>query len=517
MIREPARALKILIVEDAATDAELMESELRRSGVRFVAKRVDTRGAFTDAIEAFKPDIVLCDYALPDFTGADALEHVRRTHPEISAVMVTGALGDERAIELMKAGARDYVLKDNLARLPSSVREAISTQADIRARKAAETALLQSEERFRGLAEAAEDGIIVVDSSGSIVYWNPACTRVLGYSAEEAKGRKAHEWLAPPRFRQAAADGLATLAASDQGRVLGKTLEAAALTKDGGEIPIELSIAAFRQGGQWQAIGIWRDITERKKTEKELRDAYQGIKAANKELAEFAYAASHDLRAPLRVIDNASKWLEEDLQAHLDEQTRENMRLLRGRVARMERLLDALLEYSQVGRVTDERYTETISGKELMDDIIGLSAQPAGFEIRIGPGFADIRVHRMPLQQVLVNLVGNAIKHHHRRDSGRVEVTVEDSGDFYAFAVKDDGPGIPARFHEEVFKMFQTLKPRDQVEGSGMGLAIVRKNIEVYGGTLALESDEGKGSAFRFTWPKPLATPKRLGEQVPDR
>jgi len=112
----------------------------------------------------------------------------------------------------------------------------------------------------------------------------------------------------------------------------------------------------------------------------------------------------------------------------------------------------------------------------------------------------------MPLQQVLMNLVGNAIKHHHHKESGCVEVTVEDSGDFYAFAVKDDGPGIPTRFHEQVFKMFQTLKPRDQVEGSGMGLAIVRKNIEVYGGTLDLESDVGKGSAFRFTWPIPQAT-----------
>jgi signal transduction histidine kinase len=107
----------------------------------------------------------------------------------------------------------------------------------------------------------------------------------------------------------------------------------------------------------------------------------------------------------------------------------------------------------------------------------------------------------MPLQQILMNLVGNAVKHHDKKQ-GRIWVTVEDCGGRYAFAVRDDGPGIAPRFHAQIFEMFQTLRPRDQVEGSGMGLAMVRKNIEVFGGTLALESSEGHGSTFRFTWPK---------------
>jgi len=231
------------------------------------------------------------------------------------------------------------------------------------------------------------------------------------------------------------------------------------------------------------------------------RDAYKRIQAVNKELQEFAYAASHDLKAPLRVIDNASRWLEEDLEGQLQEGTREHMRLLRSRVARMEKLLDDLLQYSRIGRVTDARFTETVSGQELIDDLIAMIAPPDGFEVRTGPGFADIRVCRMPLQHVLMNLIGNAIKHHHKK-TGRVEVTVEDSGDLYAFAVKDDGPGIPERFHEQIFEMFQTLKPRDQVEGSGMGLAMVRKYVALYGGTIHLDSKEGQGSTFRFTWPR---------------
>ncbi len=252
------------------------------------------------------------------------------------------------------------------------------------------------------------------------------------------------------------------------------------------------------QQSQRAFLNILEDIDLEKG---KVTDAYQRIEAVNKELGEFAYAASHDLKAPLRVIDNASKWLEEDLHEHLTDDTRESMNLLRGRVRRMDRLLDDLLEYSRIGRTTDERYVEIISGDALMSNILALLSPPKSFTVKIGSNFANIRLRRMPLQQILMNLISNAIKHHDK-EKGHIQVTVEDGSAHYAFAVEDDGPGIPAQFHDQVFKMFQTLKPRDQVEGSGMGLALVRKNIEVFGGTLNLESSDGKGCIFRFTWPK---------------
>jgi len=229
--------------------------------------------------------------------------------------------------------------------------------------------------------------------------------------------------------------------------------------------------------------------------------AVKRVESVNTELEEFAYAASHDLKAPLRVIDNASRWLEEDLAEHLTDETRENMTLLRGRVARMERLLDDLLEYSRIGRITDERFAEMIAVDELIGDVLALLSPPARFTIAVDPAFAAVRLPRMPLQHVFMNLIGNAIKHHDRQ-LGLIALSVADAGAFYRFAVSDDGPGIPPRFHEQVFKMFQTLKPRDQVEGSGMGLALVRKNVEVAGGRIEVDSPAGRGATFRFTWPK---------------
>jgi signal transduction histidine kinase len=268
----------------------------------------------------------------------------------------------------------------------------------------------------------------------------------------------------------------------------------------------DVAQAIARASHLLQSTTVERDHAELEKyaadvSAAKIARAYQKVEAANKELEEFAYAAAHDLKAPLRAIDTVSHWLEEDLQQHLTGENLKNMRVLRGRVVRMERLLDDLLEYSRIGHATDGRYEEMIKGDVLMENVMTLLSPPESFTVNVSPDFARIRVNRMPLQQILMNLINNAIKHHDK-EAGRIDVTVEDRGTAIAFAVQDDGPGIPARFQEQVFKMFQTLKPRDQVEGSGMGLAMVRKNVEVFGGTLNLESFEGKGSIFRFTWPK---------------
>jgi light-regulated signal transduction histidine kinase (bacteriophytochrome) len=226
------------------------------------------------------------------------------------------------------------------------------------------------------------------------------------------------------------------------------------------------------------------------------------LEAANRELDDFAYVASHDLKAPLRVIDHISHWLEEDLAAHLNDETRDSMKMLRERVKRMEKLLDDLLQYSRVGRTSEASSDGMVSGADMVNDILSLLSPPPDFKVTVGPGFAKIRLPRMPVQQILMNLVSNALKHHHRKQ-GHIELTAEDRGDLYAFVIKDDGPGIPIKHHDEIFKIFRTLKPRDEIEGSGMGLAIVRKHIDVAGGSIWLDSDDGKGSTFHFTWPKP--------------
>ena len=174
------------------------------------------------------------------------------------------------------------------------------------------------------------------------------------------------------------------------------------------------------------------------------------------------------------------------------------MELLVDRVGRMERLLDDLLEYSRAGRPAHG--SESVDVRDLVRDISAFFGPPKGFTIEHSGTSPPLWTPRAPFEQVVRNLVGNSIKHHDR-DSGHIVVTTQTIGGLVSVCVTDDGPGIPTQFQERVFRMFQTLRSRDEVEGSGMGLAIVRKTVEAYGGTVTLRS-VGRGTAITFTWPQ---------------
>ena len=240
------------------------------------------------------------------------------------------------------------------------------------------------------------------------------------------------------------------------------------------------------------------ELRVEKRTE-ELRIANHDLERTNRELDAFAYVASHDLKAPLRAIDNLSSWIVEDAGEVLPDLSRQHLEKLQQRVMRMDKLIDNLLQYSRAGRINHEN--EQVACQTLIQEIIDLLAPENGFRVTIEGKMPVLETDRVPLRQVLMNLIGNAIKHHDRSD-GQVKVSVRDSGTAVKFLVEDDGPGIPAQFHERIFAMFQTLRPRDEVEGSGMGLALVKKIVETRGGRIEVASTPGCGSSFRFTWPK---------------
>jgi PAS domain S-box-containing protein len=223
------------------------------------------------------------------------------------------------------------------------------------------------------------------------------------------------------------------------------------------------------------------------------------LQKRNQELDQFAYVASHDLKAPLRAIANLSQWLEEDLTGQLSPENQHQLELLRGRVHRMESLINGLLEYSRIGR--NHTDLSLVNVGDLLQEVIDSLAAPLSFKIEIASEMPTLITKRISLQQVFTNLIENAIKHHSRLD-GEVKVSVQDQGRYYEFTVADDGPGISEEYHHKVFTIFQTLEARDRKEGVGIGLAIVKKIIETDGGTINLDSSSGVGSSFHFTWPK---------------
>lgn len=225
--------------------------------------------------------------------------------------------------------------------------------------------------------------------------------------------------------------------------------------------------------------------------------AAKKLRASNRELEQFAHVISHDLKAPLRAISSLTRWLKEDLEDKLDEDTRHNMNLIENRVHRLQNLIDDLLEYSRVGK-ENARVQEVIV-KQMLEDIIEYSDTDCAIAIEGEmPTFVTALV---PLQQVFSNLISNAIKHSDRVNS-QVTISVQDIGDFYRFTVADNGQGIDPQYHQKIFGIFQSLTSRDDKESTGIGLSIVKKAVENQNGTVEVKSQLGQGAAFSFTWKK---------------
>jgi signal transduction histidine kinase len=243
---------------------------------------------------------------------------------------------------------------------------------------------------------------------------------------------------------------------------------------------------------------ILRGAAERRRAELRQAELMQELRAANEELGNFAYVASHDLKAPLRGIGSLAQWIVADYGDRLDDAGREQMALLLGRVHRMDRLIDGVLQVSRVGRT--EEPPEPVDLGALVHETVDLLAPPPHVTVDVGP-LPTLRMDRTRAQQLFQNLLSNAIRCNDK-PQGRIVVSCNEAGGERRYSVADNGPGIEPRHYERVFQMFQTLDARDEDRGTGVGLALVRKIVELHGGRIWIESEPGRGCTFHFTLPK---------------
>ncbi|MBT1685137.1 sensor histidine kinase [Dawidia soli] len=244
----------------------------------------------------------------------------------------------------------------------------------------------------------------------------------------------------------------------------------------------------------------FNDMLERlEHSRKNLVRYSEQLKKQNEELNQFSYVVSHDLKAPLRAIFKLSEWIEEDMHGSMSEESKKNMQILRGRVFRLEALINGLLQYSKIGRINVP--TEPVDIRVMLKETIDLLNPPPHITITIQKGMPVLNTKKYPLQQVFINLLSNAIKYNDK-EQGLINITCSKMPGFYRFTVEDNGMGIAPAYHQKVFEIFQTLQSRDTVEGTGVGLSIIKKSVEDMGGTVTLRSEENKGATFSFTWPQ---------------
>lgn len=403
----------------------------------------------------------------------------------------------------------------------------IGTSLNITQRKQAETKLDQEKNFLQTLLDNLSDGIVSCDENGVLILFNQATQAFHGLPHQNIPANQWSEYY--DLYRP---DGKTMMPKEDiplfralQGESV-RDVEMMIIPKQGNPRILLANGDPIidRYDHKIGAVVAMRDITKQKEIEKRLSQlnseleqrvqqrtaeleqvnllllaTMSTLEKRNQELDQFAYVTSHDLKAPLRAIANLSEWIQEDLEDRLDEDTRYNMNLLRGRVHRLENLINGLLSYSRVGRIKSQPESVDV-GKMLTTIIDGLDVPP-NFDIEIKENMPTFATELIPLQQVFNNLISNAIKHS-ECENGKITISAKELDNYYEFAVSDNGQGIDPQYHERIFTIFQTLEARDKKESTGIGLAIVRKAVENQGGNIVVDSQLGEGTTFRFTWPK---------------
>ncbi|MFZ2491881.1 MAG: response regulator [Thermoanaerobaculia bacterium] len=492
--------IRLLHVEDVADDAELIWRELSRAGMSIEARRVEKEISFLGELHSFRPDIVISDYSLPEFDGMRALKLAREHAPAVPVIIVTGSQNEEVAVECMRAGAADYVIKEHLARLPAAIGSALAHRRLERER----TALIR---RLSQAVESSPAAVIITSPDGTIEYVNRRFTLDTGYPAEEASGRNPRmlkSGQTPPEVYRELWD---TLSAGGEWR--GELLN----RKKSGELywAVASISAILDEAGQATGyVGVTQDITESKRSEAALHESQQQLVQAQKmeAVGRLAGGIAHDFNNILMAVLLQGKVL--SVLAAGNEPLLRRVEAIMDAGQRAAALTRQLLAFSRPDPVKAEILSAAAVVRDFREMLLRLVTEDVILDLDLDLEVSNIYGDRGQLEQVLMNLVVNA------RDAmpqgGHIRIVVRDApseevtsagGDggvpHVLLAVIDDGAGMDTGTLQRIFDPFFTTKPKDK--GTGLGLSIVYGLVTRAGGLIRVASEPGRGSTFHVLLP----------------
>jgi PAS domain S-box-containing protein len=475
--------LNVLILEDRTTDAELVFCALRDSGFELKSQVVSDKAGFREALNT-EWDLILADYSLPDYDAAQALNELRVRGLDIPLIIVSGTIGEETAVEAMKAGASDYLMKDRLGRLGRAVTQAVEQKRNRQEKLRAEIILRESEERFRQMAEHIEAVFWMTDPrKEQMLYISPAYETIWGRSC-------ANLYASPQEWMEAVhpEDRDRIKAAAKEKQVQGQYDEEFRIVRPDGEIRW-IRDRAFpirdHQGAVYRVAGVAHDITDRLALEIQLRHS-QRLEA----VGQLAGGVAHELGSPLSVIGGKAQRIlrREDVDADV----RDRMTEIRRQVKRMEEIVNRLLEFGgrrgrrPYGRIGVEQIVREATAS--VDQTLEMTG--TDLEVDGGDGDAEVVAEGARVTRAVANLLRNAVQ---ASPGGRVRLGWTADGGEIRFVVEDDGPGIDPEARDHLFEPFFTT--RSPGEGAGLGLAVVHATAEDHGGRVEVgESPLGGAS-----------------------
>jgi PAS domain S-box-containing protein len=491
--------LRVLIVEDCENDALLMVRELQRNGYTLTFERVDTYSLMNAALKRQTWDLVIADYSLPEFSAPAALKLLQAKHLDLPFIIVSGSIGEDIAVAAMKAGAHDYLMKGNLARLVPAIERELREAQERSKRRAAEQALRTNEERFRSLIENALDIITVVGEEGKVRYVSPSIERVLGYSPADFLGRAAFQYIHPDDLDR-------ILVAFDTAiRTAGQTVSAEFRFRhwDGTWRVLEAVGKQFVEPmGSNSLVVNARDITERKQVE-EAKKALQKEKELNDLKSQFTSMVSHEFRTPLSVIILSATLLERFFHSANEEKRQEYLNRIQASAKHMTQLLDDVLFIGKTAADKQEFKPIPLDLAQfcqgLLEEVQLVSNSDRTFtftcpEISI-PACMDERL----LRRILTNLLSNAVKYSATETTVLFELSHTDATAI--FQIQDHGIGISEEDQRHLFESFHRGKNVGKIPGTGLGLAIVHQSVQLHGGTITVQSQVNAGTTFTVELP----------------
>ena len=421
---------------------------------------------------------------------------VEKYRVAVKECMASGKFTCEFSVPKTGGGVRYLSGRGHTIRQDDDVYVIKGVFIDVTATKELEGRLKSTQSRMQAMVDGIPGLFSYIDKDYKVWFMSSQYREVFNKDMDELVGVHIKDLLGEEMFAERKSRYDQALAGEEVHSESSRPME------DGRTMYFDVHHRPYIENGEIVGIltlGI--DITESRRMQEHVKAKSIELQRSNRDLEQFAYVASHDLKSPLRAVEVIIDWLRDDLDDYKEGDVQENLDLLSQRTSRLTRLLEDLLAYSRAGRKVGD--VKSIELNEFITDIAVLIGPPEGMQITAAPDMPTLRTHHAALETVLRNLISNAIKHHPDPANGHIDVTCEDLGKQVLISVTDDGPGIPAEYADKVFKMFQTLKPRDDTEGSGMGLAIVQRIIDWQDGEITFEDGpNGKGVTFKFTWSK---------------